>query len=115
MKTTIALLALSASLAIAPATANAGYADKSPLNITDFAVCTAAVMKNGQGFNAYKTWVSALDARYKVIFPNMTEKERDAYAAERVIDKRKYLNRKGIETTPAFLRFYNENCKGFEP
>lgn len=91
------------------------FSDKSPLETTDLAVCTAAAMKSGQGFNLYNRWVTALDARYKVIFPQLTSKERDSYTSERVIDKRKLLNRQGIFTPPAFRKFYTDNCHPYLP
>lgn len=104
------LLALVATTAFA-----AGFNDKSTLGTTDLALCTAAVMKSGQGFDLYKTWVGALDARYKVMYPHKSDKERDAYTAERVLDKRQELTRKGIATVPAYKSFYDTNCKPYTP
>lgn len=104
-----------ALLAMATAASAAGFADKSTLGTPDYALCTAAAMKSGQGFALYKSWVEPLNARYKVIYPNLSDKERDAYTAERVLDKRAALNRKGIATTPAFKAFYDTNCKPYGP
>lgn len=104
------------ALAVATATASAaGFQDRSTLDTPDLALCTAAAMKSGQGFDLYNSWVQPLNARYKVIYPNLSEKERDAYTAERVLDKRAALNRKGIATTPAFKTFYDTNCKPYTP
>ena len=91
------------------------YADKSELDITDMAICTAAAMKSGNGIEIYKRWANALNARYKIIFPHLSDKERDIYTAERIMDKKKALNRKGYETTPTFKKFYSLNCKEYAP
>jgi len=91
------------------------FADSSSLGTVDLAVCTAAVMKSGQGIALYKTWSGALDERYKVIYPKLSDKERDAYTSERIIDKRRALEAKGIVTVPAYKRFYVENCNDARP
>lgn len=92
-----------------------GFSDKSSLNITDFLICTSAAMKSGQGIDVFKKWSKPLQARYAVIYPNKSSKEIDSYSAERIVDKRKELNRMGIFTTPEFLRFYNQNCAPYAP
>lgn len=92
-----------------------GFSDKSPLSTPDVALCAAAAMKSGQGFALYKKWVDALEARYKTIYPNLTAKESDAYTAERVLDKKRVLERKGIETAAAFKKFYLDNCSSAAP
>lgn len=105
---------IGATLSVSGA-ANAGYQDKSPLDITEFAVCTAAAMKNGKGLNFYMNWANALHKRYGVIFPTYSEAKLSQYTSERVLDKARYLNRNGIETRPAFAKFYDNNCAGNEP
>jgi hypothetical protein len=92
-----------------------GFADKSPLSTPDMAVCTAAAMKSGQGFDLYKRWVGALEARYKIIYSNLSPKEVDSYTAERVMDKKRSLNKKGIQTSSAFKNFYSVNCSDSTP
>ncbi|MBA1250293.1 MULTISPECIES: hypothetical protein [Pseudomonas] len=91
------------------------FPDKSALGTTDLAMCTAAAMKSGQGIELYKVWSSALDSRYKVIYPTLSDADRDAYTSERIIDKRKSLQTQGIGTTPAFKKFYDDNCKAYLP
>lgn len=85
------------------------------MDVTDLALCTAAAMKSGQGINTYQKWSAALEKRYKVIFPNLTAKQLDSYTAERTVDKRRELERRGIHTTPAFLKFFKDNCEPFSP
>jgi hypothetical protein len=92
-----------------------GFADHSSLGTVDLALCTAAAMKSGQGIPLYTRWSSALDARYKIIYPALSDAQRDAYTSERIIDKRKNLERRGIATAPAYLRFYGSNCESYQP
>lgn len=84
------------------------------LDITDTALCTAAAMKS-QRFNVYDIWANELHNRYALIFSQKSQKELDEYTTERIFDKKRALERKGYTTKPAFLKFYNQNCKGFEP
>lgn len=93
----------------------AGYQDRSPLDITEFSVCTAAAMKSGKGLDFYMKWANALHKRYGVIFPTYSETKLSQYTSERVLDKVKGLNRNGYETRQAFLGFYEKNCAGSEP
>lgn len=91
------------------------FEDKSSLSTVDMAVCTAAAMKSGQGIQLYTTWANALEARYKRIYSNKSQKEIESYTVERVLDKRKKLNNDGISTTPAFKNFYTKNCADYAP
>lgn len=100
---------------VAPVASAKGFDDKSSLGTTDLALCTAAAMKSGQGFDLYNDWAKALDARYRRMYPQKSVAEVDAYTAERVVDKRKNLERRGIGTTPAYRKFYDENCAPFKP
>ena len=84
------------------------------LDVTDTAVCTAAAMKS-QRFNVYDIWAKELHNRYALIYPKKSQKELDGYTTERIIDKKRALERKGYTTKPAFLEFYNQNCRKFEP
>lgn len=84
------------------------------LDVVDTALCTAAAMKS-QRFNVYDIWATELHNRYALIFPKKNQKELDQYTTERIIDKKRVLERKGYTTKPAFLQFYNQNCKRFEP
>jgi hypothetical protein len=104
----------SAFLAL-PTLAFSNWADKSKLGTVDMVVCTAAVMKSGMGIDAYRKWTSALEGRYKKMYPTKTHKDIDLYVSERIIDKRASLQRQGIQTTPAFKQFYDTNCKAFHP
>lgn len=72
-------------------------------------------MKSGQGIELYMIWVNALETRYKRIYPNKSQKEVENYTLERVLDKRKKLNSDGISTTPAFKKFYTQNCSEYSP
>jgi hypothetical protein len=85
------------------------------MDVTDIALCTAAAMKSGQGIEVYRRWSSALLKRYQVIYPNYSTQQLDAYTAERTLDKRKELERRGIHTRPAFQKFLKENCEPFAP
>ncbi|MFN4317198.1 hypothetical protein [Acinetobacter parvus] len=87
---------------------------KTKLDVTDTAVCTAAAMKS-QRFNLYDIWAKELHNRYTLIFPQKSQKEIDEYTSERIMDKKRALERKGYTTKPAFLKFYDQNCKGYEP
>ena len=93
-----------------------GFAKKptTSLDVTDTALCTAAAMKS-QRFNIYDLWAKELHNRYALIFSKKSQKELDEYTTERIIDKKRALERKGYATKPAFLKFYNQNCKGYEP
>ena len=94
--------------------ANAKTAPKTSLDVVDTAVCTAAAMKS-QRYKVYEVWVMELKNRYSLIFPNKSKSELDDYTLERVLDKRRWLERKGYSTKPAFLKFYNMNCKDYVP
>lgn len=85
------------------------------MEVSDLALCTAAAMKSGQGIETYRKWSGALLKRYQVIYPNYTPKQLDSYAAERTLDKRRELERRGIHTGPAFLKFFKDNCEPFAP
>lgn len=115
MKNICLVVALTASTAFVAHAAGQGFADKSDLGTTDLATCTAAAMKSGQGIELYQVWSSALDSRYKVIYPNLSDTDRDAYTSERILDKRRNLQTRGIGTAPAFRKFYDENCKAYLP
>ncbi|MCH7381181.1 hypothetical protein [Acinetobacter higginsii] len=94
--------------------ANAKIVPKTTLDVVDTAVCTAAAMKS-QRFKVYDIWATELKNRYALIFPNKSKSELDEYTSERILDKKRGLERKGYSTKPAFLKFYNTNCKDFEP
>lgn len=94
--------------------ANAKVVPKTTLDVVDTAVCTAAAMKS-QRYNVYEVWVTELKNRYTLIFPNKSKNELDEYTSERVLDKRRWLERKGYSTKPAFLKFYDMNCKDYIP
>lgn len=94
--------------------ANAKIVPKTTLDVVDTAVCTAAAMKS-QRYNVYEVWVTELKNRYTLIFPNKSKNEIDEYTSERVLDKRRWLERKGYSTKPAFLKFYDMNCKDYIP
>lgn len=94
--------------------ANAKTVPKTSLDVVDTAVCTAAAMKS-QRYKVYDIWVTELKNRYAMIFPNKTNKELDDYTTERVLDKKRWLERKGYSTKPAFLKFYDMNCKDYIP
>lgn len=102
-------------LSLAPAAALAKWPDKSQLDTPDLALCAAAAMKAGIGFGAYQPWAKALEKRYQTLYPKKTAQEIDAYTAERIIDKRKNLERQGLGTTPAFKKFYQDNCVNYHP
>jgi hypothetical protein len=89
--------------------------DKSQLGTVDMVVCTAAVMKSGMRINVYNIWTTALRNRYKKMYPTKTVKEIDTYMSERIIGKRAKLENQGIYTAPAFKRFFDKNCKDFQP
>lgn len=91
-----------------------GYADQSDLDITDFLICTAATLKTGP-VEKYVKWADALNARYTRIFPDKTKQQVQDYTNERVLDKRDYLERKGIVSKPANEDFYKKNCEASEP
>lgn len=97
-------------LALVPSIASAKWEDKSALGTVELATCTAAVMKSGMGIDAYEKWSNALHRRYQRMHPSKSTKEIDKYTAERIVDKRAELQRKGISTTVAFKRFYEMNC-----
>ncbi|WP_336916594.1 hypothetical protein [Acinetobacter modestus] len=94
--------------------ANAKIVPKTTLDVVDTAVCTAAAMKS-QRYNVYDVWVTELKNRYTLIFPNKSKNELDEYTSERVLDKKRWLERKGYSTKPAFLKFYDMNCKDYVP
>ncbi len=96
-----------------PALAN--WEDKSPLETVDMVRCTAAVMRSGMGIDAYKKWTAALEKRYKKIHSLKTIKEVDVYMSERILEKRAELQRQGLQTAPAFKRYYQLNCADFHP
>ena len=102
-------------LAIAPAVVFAKFNDKSELGTTEVALCTAAVMKAGMGIDAYRPWAKALDARYRQMYPKKSVKEADSYTSERILDKRRELERRGLATTAAFKKFYKDNCESSHP
>lgn len=112
---TTAALCAAAALSCGSAAAKNGFADQSPLSITDFAICTAAAMKSGKGIAFYEKWSAPLTKRYAIIFPKKTPEQIDTYTTERINDKRRGLERKGVMTTQAFFKFYESNCKGYEP
>lgn len=85
------------------------------MGVTDIALCTAAAMKSGQGIDLYRKWSTALKRRYQAMHPSYTSEQLDGYTAERTIDKRRELERRGIHTTPAFLKFFKDNCEPFSP
>lgn len=91
-----------------------GYADGSDLDITDFLICTAATLKTGP-VEKYVKWADALNARYSRIFPDKTKQQIQEYTHERVLDKRDYLERKGVISKPANEAFYKKNCAASEP
>lgn len=102
-------------LAILPALAIAKFSDKSELGTTDMALCTAAVMKAGMGIDAYRPWANALDARYRQMYPKKSANEVDSYTSERIVDKRRELERRGLGTSAAFKKFYKDNCESSHP
>lgn len=91
-----------------------GYADRSDLDITDFLICTAATLKTGP-VEKYVKWADALNARYSLIYPDKTLQQIQSYTTERVLDKRRYLQGKGIISKPANEDFYKKNCAASEP
>lgn len=115
MKTFCQMLAGLAYTVFAATAIAQSFPDKSELGTTDVALCTAAAMKSGQGIELYKVWSTALYSRYKLIYPKLSDADRDAYTSERIIDKRKSLQTRGIETAPAFKKFYDDNCRAYLP
>lgn len=85
------------------------------MDIVDLANCTAASMKMGNGISFYQKWADVLHVRYQKISPSKSFDEIDKYTSERIIDKKKGLERKGIQSQQAFTDYYNLNCKKSEP
>lgn len=83
------------------------------LDVVDTALCTAAAYK--QDFKTFTLWSTELNNRYTLIFPQKTKDEIDSYTTERIQDKKRALERKGFSTKPALQKYYQMNCKGYEP
>lgn len=86
----------------------------SEIGVTDMATCTAAAMKSGVGAKVYTKWADALLKKYQSIYPNKSFNEVDSYTSERILDKKRRLQSKGYDTTLAFKKYYDINCKDYE-
>lgn len=108
MKRLLGIILLSTSV-------HAGYAKSvDQIDITDLATCTAAAMKSGQGIILFNKWSNALQAKYQLIYPQKSHQEIDSYSAGRIMDKKRRLQEKGLDSTSAFKNYYDVNCKSYE-
>lgn len=87
-----------------------GFEDKSTLSTPDMAKCAAAALKTDQ--DLWGKWYEVLKARYAIIYKEKSPKEIENYTIERVIDKRRDLNRDGIDSKRAYLDYFKINCEG---
>ena len=85
------------------------------MDITDLVNCTAASMKMGSGIAFYQKWADVLHVRYQKISPEKSFDDIDKYTSERILDKKRELERSGIRSQQAFTDYYNINCKKSEP
>lgn len=88
-----------------------GFADKSSIDTPTMAKCTAAAMKINSAL--FGQWYDALLLRYTMIYKDSkTEKEIESYTLERILDKRRALNRDGIDSKRAYSKYFSNNCEG---
>lgn len=93
-------------------TAATGQALPLPEAVTDTVVfCTGATLKMGD-MALWKKWVAESERRYKEIYPGKSSAELESYTLERALDKRRDLERRGINSPRAFTQYYNSNCLG---
>lgn len=73
--------------------------------------CTGATLKMGD-MALWKKWVAESGRRYKEIYPDKSSADLESYTLERALDKRRELERRGINSPRAFTQYYNSNCLG---
>lgn len=87
-----------------------GFADGSDMSTPDMAKCSAAALKIDK--ELWGQWYSTLKARYELIYKDKSPEQIQAYTFERVLDKRRGLNRLGFDSKRAFKNYFNKNCSG---
>ena len=87
-----------------------GFPDKSDMSTPDMAKCSAAALKIEM--NLWKKWASATEARYALIYKDKSPDEVESYTFERIMDKKRYLNGKGIDSKRAYKNYFENNCAG---
>ena len=87
-----------------------GFPDGSTMGTPEVAKCSAAALKIDM--KTWKQWYVALEKRYSIIYSDKSKEELEAYTTERVMDKKKALNRNGIDSKRAFKNYFDINCAG---
>lgn len=103
------IIVVLALLTVSDAHAN-GFPDGSSMGTPEMAKCSAAALK--VDMKTWKKWYAALEKRYSLIYSDKSKKELESYTIERAMDKKKALNRDGIDSKRAFKNYFDKNCAG---
>ena len=87
-----------------------GFPDGSTMGTPEMAKCSAAALKIDM--KTWKKWYAALEKRYSLIYSDKNKEELEAYTLERAMDKKRALNRDGIDSKRAFKSYFDKNCAG---
>lgn len=98
------------SLVLVSSTYADGFPDGSHLGTPEMAKCTAAALKIDM--KLWQQWYAALEQRYSIIYKEKGKKEIESYTIDRVFDKKRALNRLGIDSKRAYKNYFVQNCDG---
>lgn len=88
-----------------------GFNDGSKMGTPEMAKCAAAALKIE--LELWKKWQSAVQDRYSIIYKeSKSPEEIEAYTYERIMDKKRALQRQGYDSKKAFQKYFSLNCEG---